>query len=87
MIFLASSSPRRAELLRQIGVDFETLETSIDESQLPTESAEEYVCRMAETKARAGQKMASARARLLPVSKIIGQAASGAVGRGAQLCG
>jgi septum formation protein len=67
MIYLASSSQRRAELLRQIGVDFETLETSIDESRLPTESAEEYVCRMAQTKARAGQKMASARARLLPV--------------------
>ncbi|RLA14863.1 MAG: hypothetical protein DRQ59_02410 [Gammaproteobacteria bacterium] len=67
MIFLASSSPRRAELLRQIGIEFETLEISIDESQVPAESAEEYVCRMAETKARAGQKMASARARLLPV--------------------
>ena len=67
MIFLASSSQRRAELLRQIGIDFKTLETGIDESRLPTESAEEYVCRMAETKARAGQKMASAQAQPLPV--------------------
>ena len=67
MIILASSSPRRAELLRQIGIDFEILETSIDESRLPVESAEEYVCRMAKTKARAGQKMASARTEQLPV--------------------
>ena len=67
MIFLASSSQRRAELLRQIGIDFKILETSIDESRLPAESAEEYVCRMAETKARAGEKMVSAMAEPLPV--------------------
>ncbi len=67
MIFLASSSQRRAELLRQIGVDFKTLAINIDESRLSTESAEEYVCRMAQTKARAGDKLVSARAERLPV--------------------
>jgi len=51
MIYLASSSPRRAELLRQIGVEFEVLIATIDESQHPAESAEEYVCRMAKNKA------------------------------------
>jgi septum formation protein len=67
MIYLASSSQRRAELLRQIGIKFKILETNIDESQFTTESAQEYVCRMAETKARAGEKMLSNHNELLPV--------------------
>ena len=53
MIYLASKSPRRAELLRQIGVQYEVYATDIDERKLDSESAEDYVCRMAETKARA----------------------------------
>ena len=52
MIYLASRSPRRAELLRQIGVDFRVHDIDIDESRSPGESATEYVCRMATTKAR-----------------------------------
>jgi septum formation protein len=52
MIYLASQSPRRAELLRQIGVEHEVYASAIDESKLDTESPEEYVTRMAETKAR-----------------------------------
>lgn len=51
MIYLASKSPRRAELLRQIGVEFIVNAIDIDESRLPSEAAAEYVCRMAETKA------------------------------------
>lgn len=52
MIYLASSSPRRAELLRQIGVEFIVHAIAIDETRLVSESAGEYVCRMAKTKAR-----------------------------------
>ena len=52
MVYLASRSPRRAELLRQIGVDFSIQDIDIDESRLPAEPASEYVCRMATTKAR-----------------------------------
>jgi septum formation protein len=52
MIYLASRSPRRAELLRQIGVEFLLHDIDIDESRLPVESATDYVCRMATTKAR-----------------------------------
>jgi septum formation protein len=52
MIYLASRSPRRAELLQQIGVEFMHHDIDIDESGLPGESASEYVCRMATTKAR-----------------------------------
>jgi septum formation protein len=52
MIYLASQSPRRAELLTQIGVEHQVYASAIDESKLCTESPEEYVSRMAETKAR-----------------------------------
>ena len=52
MIYLASQSPRRAELLRQIGVEFEVYVSDIDESKLASETPTEYVCRMATGKAR-----------------------------------
>lgn len=56
-LFLASSSPRRHELLVQIGVSFEVLSPDICEHVLPGESAQDYVCRLAEEKARAGLDM------------------------------
>ncbi len=61
MIYLASRSPRRAELLRQIGVEFSIHALDIDESRLPGEAPAEYVCRLAEAKARVarGQLRAS----------------------------
>ena len=52
MIYLASRSPRRAELLRQIGVEFEVFAIDIDESRQPAETPAEYVCRLAREKAR-----------------------------------
>lgn len=52
MIYLASQSPRRAELLRQIGVQFSVHAVDIDESRQPGESASDYVRRIAEYKAR-----------------------------------
>ncbi len=53
MLILASQSPRRAELLRQIGVAFDTAPADIDETRLAHESAHAYVERMAIEKARA----------------------------------
>jgi len=50
-IYLASRSPRRAELLQQIGVDFLVLPSDIDEAVLPGEAAKDYVVRLARTKA------------------------------------
>lgn len=54
MIYLASQSPRRAELLRQIGVTFEQLAGEIDETPGPGELPADYVLRMAREKAAAG---------------------------------
>ncbi len=53
MLYLASRSPRRAELLQQIHLRFETRPADIDESPLPGETPAAYVLRMAEEKARA----------------------------------
>ena len=52
MIILASQSPRRAELLNQIGVEFRVLPTKIDETVHPDERAADYVERVAIAKAR-----------------------------------
>jgi len=54
-IYLASQSPRRAELLRQIGVDFRVLQVAVDESVVAGETAEQHVIRLALEKARAGR--------------------------------
>ena len=53
-IYLASQSPRRRELLEQIGVSFRLLKVDIDESRHDGESARDYVQRLAEQKAIAG---------------------------------
>ena len=52
-IILASSSPRRAEILRNAGIDFGTWPTDVDETPLPGEGAAAMVARLAEAKARA----------------------------------
>ncbi len=52
-VILASASPRRAELLRQIDVTFEVRPSDIDETPLPGEPPADYVQRMALEKARA----------------------------------
>lgn len=52
-VILASSSPRRKELLSQIVDDFDIRPADIDEAVLVDESAWDYVVRMANTKALA----------------------------------
>jgi nucleoside triphosphate pyrophosphatase len=51
-IILASNSPRRRELLRQIGVVFTSDPADVDERILPGEGAEPYAVRVALDKAR-----------------------------------
>ena len=52
-LVLASQSPRRAELLRQAGIPFVVRVAAVDEAPLAGERPEEYVVRLAESKARA----------------------------------
>jgi septum formation protein len=53
-IYLASESPRRRELLLQIGVSFRLVGARVDEAVLPGESPSAYVARLAAAKADAG---------------------------------
>ncbi len=52
MIILASKSPRRQALLRQIGIDFQVDPANIDESFRENESPEDFARRIAQEKAR-----------------------------------
>lgn len=76
-IYLASQSPRRRELLKQIGVDFEVLllrtdprrRVDVDETPHPNEPPADYVLRISQAKAHAG--LAALRFRSLPVSPVL----------------
>jgi septum formation protein len=63
MIFLASQSPRRRELLSQIGVLFDVLNVAVPEQRLPGEPALDYVSRVAREKAGAGLLLVAERPR------------------------
>ena len=69
-IYLASRSPRRRELLAQVGVRFDLLlfrlppreDTEVNEDWLPGETPETYVQRVARTKAEFGADLITRRA-------------------------
>jgi len=50
-LILASTSPRRAEILRNAGLAFTVLSSAVDETPLPEESPETLVLRLAKAKA------------------------------------
>ena len=52
-LILASASPRRQALLKQVGIAFRQQVAEIDETPLENEAAEDYVVRLALEKARA----------------------------------
>ena len=54
MLYLASRSPRRNELLSRLGMPFRALDLEVPEQRAPGEAAEAYVRRVALDKARAG---------------------------------
>ena len=75
-IYLASRSPRRRELLKQVGVAFEVLvlrdhpgrSVDVDESQRPGEVPDDYVRRVCRMKAEAGwERVLQRRLRQFPV--------------------
>jgi septum formation protein len=57
-LILASSSPRRAELLRDAGFGFAIWAPQVDEARHPNEGAEKMVARLAEAKARGAAESA-----------------------------
>ncbi|WP_107850954.1 Maf family protein [Oceanimonas marisflavi] len=57
-LYLASASPRRRELLAQLGVNFALVRLEVEECRQPGEAAADYVQRLARDKARAGVALA-----------------------------
>ncbi|HEX4329498.1 MAG TPA: Maf family protein [Burkholderiales bacterium] len=81
-IYLASASPRRAELLPLIGVEFEVLklgEFSVDEAVHGREAPATYVQRLAREKAQAGVRAIAARG--LAARPVLGADTTVCVGR------
>ncbi|MEN6587172.1 MAG: Maf family protein [Sulfuricella sp.] len=75
-IYLASASPRRRELLKQIGVRFEVLllrnhpsRMDVDETPHGDENPRDYVLRLARAKAEVGSM--TSRARRLPAYPVL----------------
>lgn len=69
-LYLASQSPRRRELLQQIGVNHAVIRATIPEQPAPNESALDYVQRLAREKAAAG--FAELQRQKLPVAPVLG---------------
>lgn len=57
MILLASKSPRRQELLKQIGINFKVIDIDMDESVISAETPLVYVERMAQQKALVAREL------------------------------
>ena len=57
MIYLASRSPRRRDLLKQLGVSFRILDPGVDESMGGDEAPDALVRRLAALKAQAGRSL------------------------------
>ncbi len=60
-LVLASGSPRRKELLTQLGYEFSVLVTDIEEQQQPDEDAQAYVQRLSLDKAKAALNLIAER--------------------------
>jgi septum formation protein len=61
MLYLASQSPRRRELLARLGVRFDVVDVDVPEVRAPGESPRAYVERVARAKAQAGLRAVLAR--------------------------
>jgi len=70
-LILASASPRRSDLLHQIGVHFVVAAEDIDERQRPAEQAVDYVGRLALEKAQAGYRRSETELPVLGADTIV----------------
>lgn len=78
-LYLASQSPRRAELLQQIAICFELLPVAVDETPLHDELPKDYVLRLAIAKAQAGWQRSQLQG--LAVLPVLGADTSVVLGR------
>ena len=64
-VILASSSPRRRELLAQLGLRFDIIKPNIDETRRPAEDLVDYAERLSREKAEAVARLLDARPALI----------------------
>lgn len=70
-IYLASQSPRRRELLAQIGIHCEVVSVDVPETRQVNESPEDFVQRLALDKARAGWQVSDQACPVLGADTIV----------------
>jgi septum formation protein len=70
MLYLASASPRRAELLKQAGIEFRVLASRVEEKRAQGEAAPAYVKRLSRDKA--AEVRGRLRARGLRSGRVLG---------------
>jgi septum formation protein len=70
-LILASSSPRRAEVLRDSGITFEAIAANLDETRLGGEPAEKMVRRLAEAKVRAAAAKVAGSAIIIGADTVV----------------
>ena len=70
-LVLASKSPRRAEILRAVGWEFEAIAANIDETRMASEDAVSYVKRLAQTKAETVAQLISDEALVLGADTVV----------------
>jgi septum formation protein len=68
MLYLASKSPRRRELLERLGVEHRVLDVDVPEERQPGEAPADYVSRVARAKAGAGLVQVAA----TPSARVLG---------------
>lgn len=71
LLYLASASPRRRELLEQIGVAVQRVSCAVDEQVLPDEAPEQYVQRVTADKVMAGVAAAPSGAVVLAADTVV----------------
>jgi len=71
-VYLASQSPRRRELLQQIGVPFRSVGVVVDEAIRQGEAAPDYVVRLAIAKAEAGWQAAQGQSAVGQAAPVLG---------------
>lgn len=70
-LVLASASPRRKQLLEQLGWEVETYAVDIDESPLKNEAADMYCLRMAQEKAMAARQLIQTNSPVITADTIV----------------
>ena len=70
-LILASTSPRRAEILRTVGWPFEACPVDIDEARQPDEEAVSYVERLAGEKAQAAAAVRGAGSTIIGADTVV----------------